>query len=121
MKQGDKVICVSENFPRWKTTDEDKTGIGLQPKIHPTKGEVLTVDEVLGEFLRFDIYDTDSYNWWKSNRFRKLNLQELMEREETTEELYQGLIDELNNQTLIPGENLKTNDTIKRIKNSSRL
>jgi hypothetical protein len=96
MKQGDKVICISENFPQWKTTDEDKTGNGSQPKSHPTKGEVLTVDEVLGVFLRFDVYDTDSYNWWMCNRFRKLDLQELMEQEKETADLYQRLINELN-------------------------
>lgn len=71
MNEGNQVICVSESFPEWKTTSEDKSRIGTIPNLHPTKGEILTVDEVLGEFLRFDKYDTDeSVNWWHQSRFR---------------------------------------------------
>ena len=97
MKQGDKVVCISEDFPQWKTTDEDKTKNGTQPNNHPRKGEVLIVDEVLGVFIRFDKYDNDFHNWWMSDRFRKMDLQELMNGEEKTADLYQKLIDELNN------------------------
>lgn len=73
MKEGDEVICISEAFPEWKTTDEDKSRIGTVPANHPKKGEILTIDEVLGEFIRFDKYDIPgSYNWWHHSRFRKI-------------------------------------------------
>lgn len=79
MKEGDKVICISENFPIWKTTNEDKSIIGTHPNNHPKKGEELFVDEVLGDFLRFDKYDTEEeFAWWKSDRFKKVsNVMEL--------------------------------------------
>jgi hypothetical protein len=97
MKEGDKVICISEKLPQWKTTGEDKGDIGTNPGSHPKINEILTVDEILGDFLRFDRYDTDSYNWWKSDRFRKLSLQELMEEEENTINVYEDLINDLKN------------------------
>lgn len=65
-KQGDIVVCISENFPLI-----EKYGVtGEEAKFTPQKGETLKVDEVLGEFIRFDKYDTEeSYNWWKFDRF----------------------------------------------------
>lgn len=73
MKEGDDVICISEAFPEWKTTDEDKSRIGTTPAHHPKKGEIITIDEVLGDFIRFDKYDIpESFNWWHHSRFRKV-------------------------------------------------
>ena len=42
----------------------------------PKEGDILTVDEVLGEYLRFDKYDGlggDGYNWWFHTSFRPLS------------------------------------------------
>lgn len=72
MKEGDEVICISEDFPVWKTTEEDKSIIGTKPNFHPQKGEILTIDETLGEFIKFDKYDNDHVNWWHHSRFRKV-------------------------------------------------
>ena len=69
MKEGDLVKCVSTNFLHWKTTNIDKSQIGSQADFHPRLGEQLIIDEILGEFIRFDCYDTDSYNWWHNSRF----------------------------------------------------
>ena len=85
MEEGTKVICISENFPLWKTTKEDKTEIGSHPINHPKKDEVLIVDEVLGDFLRFEAYDTvDEYKWWHKNRFRIVDDLDVIQ-EETSE------------------------------------
>lgn len=82
MEEGTKVICISENFPLWKTTKEDKTEIGSHPINHPKKDEVLIVDEVLGDFLRFEAYDTvDEYKWWHKNRFRIVDDLDVIQRE----------------------------------------
>lgn len=70
----DKVICISEDFP-W-LPQHGGTG---PAKAHPQKGEVLMIDETLGDFLRFDRYDTDeSFNWWHHTRFRRVTELDLM-------------------------------------------
>lgn len=71
--EGQKVVCISENFPVHATTLEDKSDIGKQAPTHPKKGETLIIDELLGYFLRFNKYDTDAFNWWHSTRFRPLD------------------------------------------------
>jgi len=71
--EGQKVVCISENFPVHATTLEDKSDIGKQAPVHPIKGETLIIDEMLGDFLRFDKYDTYSFNWWHSSRFRPID------------------------------------------------
>jgi len=64
--EGQKVICISEDFPLIKKYG----GTGKEAQATPKKDEVLVIDEILGEFLRFDIYDTEeSNNWWKDDRF----------------------------------------------------
>ena len=69
--EGQKVVCVSDNFPIISTTDADKTIIGTHPKNHPQIGETLVIDEMLGdEWLRFDKYDNESFNWWNYLKFR---------------------------------------------------
>lgn len=71
--EGQKVVCISESFPVHATTEEDKSKIGTQATIHPKKGETLTIDEMLGDFIRFDKYDTDAFNWWHCSRFRPID------------------------------------------------
>lgn len=64
--EGQRVICISEDFPLIK----EYGGSGNESKITPKKGESIEIDEILGEFLRFDKYDTEeSFNWWKHDRF----------------------------------------------------
>jgi hypothetical protein len=70
MIEGQSVICISEDFPLIKKYG----GTGEEATSHPKKGEILVIDEVLGDFLRFDKYDTEeSFNWWKSDRFVPIN------------------------------------------------
>ncbi len=72
---GEEVICVNINFPFIK----DYGGSG-EAKNKPKENEVLVVDETLGDFIRFDKYDTEgSFNWWHHNRFRTINLDEMEE------------------------------------------
>lgn len=70
-KEGDAVICINEHFPVFQTTEEDKSIIGTMPKTHPKIGEQLVIDEILGEFLRFDVYDGLNFNWWIHTHFKK--------------------------------------------------
>lgn len=76
-KKGVCVICINDNFPAWKTTDKDKSQIGKQPSLYPKRGEICVIDEILGEFIRFDEYDVDDPNdkefgfcWWKHTHFK---------------------------------------------------
>lgn len=80
---GQYVVCISENFPVVETTG-DKSQIGTQPLIHPKKGEICCVDEILGEYLRFDEYDCNDetnpnygWKWWKHTNFRRITEQEV--------------------------------------------
>jgi len=67
MKEGDQVICIDHNFPHIK-----EFGGTDKKQITPKTGDVLTVDETLGEFLRFDLFDSEeTYNWWHKSRFIK--------------------------------------------------
>lgn len=77
--EGQEVMCISEDFPCIIATGEDKSGMGAIPPHHPKKWEKLCIDEILGEYLRFEKYDIPtSYNWWKHTRFKAI--------EEMTEE-----------------------------------
>lgn len=67
--EGQKVVCIDDNFPLWKTTEEDKSGIGKLAPIHPKKGEILIIDEILGEFLNFRQYNLPLLNQWFHERF----------------------------------------------------
>lgn len=70
MKEGDLVKCISTNFPLWKTTNVDKSEIDSQANFHPKLNQKLFIDEVLGDFIRFDVYDNeDGFNWWHKSRF----------------------------------------------------
>lgn len=70
--EGQEVVCVSEAFPCIIATGEDKTCVGKQAPAHPHLGEEIIIDEILGDFLRFDKYDTnESFMWWHHTRFRR--------------------------------------------------
>lgn len=69
--EGQEVICVSEDFPCFLATGEDKSPVGKQAPVHPKLGETIAIDEILGDYLRFIKYDTDeSFMWWHHSRFR---------------------------------------------------
>lgn len=79
--EGQEVICISENFP----VIEKYGGIG-DTASKPKKYEALVIDEILGEFLRFEKYDTEqSVNWWKHDRFAPIQEKEIS-IEETIQE-----------------------------------
>lgn len=86
MSDGQKVICISEDFPLIEKYSTE----GSKPtSIHPKKGEVLTVDEVLGAFLRFDKYDTPNQcNWWHHTRFAPIDENKI---DESVSELLQNI------------------------------
>ena len=68
---GQKVVCINSVFPVKATTDIDKSIIGMHPLIYPIEGEILVIDEMLGdEWVRFDKYDNESFNWWHESRFK---------------------------------------------------
>ena len=76
-KSGDTVICINDRFSMVVTT-ADKSLIGTLPPIHPAIGESLVIDEILGEFIRFDRYDCKDtslpdygWRWWKHTHFKK--------------------------------------------------
>jgi hypothetical protein len=85
---GQKVVCISENFPIEITTDEDKSRLGEQAYAHPVIGEQLIIDEILGGFIRFDKFDSDNplhpnygFNWWHYTRFSPIKKMENRELE----------------------------------------
>jgi len=68
-----EVICINANFPCVITTEEDKSCIGKIPPTHPKKWEQLSIDEILGEYLRFGKYDNESFMWWMHTHFKPLD------------------------------------------------
>lgn len=67
--EGQKVVCISDHFPHLPQYGGTPENTADKPK----KGEILVIDEILGDFLRFDKYDTEqSFNWWMHNRFAPL-------------------------------------------------
>lgn len=72
---GQSVVCINDYFPMVITT-ADKERIGTLPTVHPKRNELLVIDEILGEYLRFNKYDCDDVNlpdygwrWWKHTHF----------------------------------------------------
>lgn len=49
---GQTVVCINDQFHLSISTG-DKRWIGTRAIDHPALNEVLTIDEILGEFLRF--------------------------------------------------------------------
>lgn len=102
-KVGQLVICINENFPVVATTLEDKSIIGTITKNHPKEGEQLEIDEILGEFLRFSMYDEETcYNWWMHTHFKIL--EDLTDEEHTEYVVHKNvkLFNELRKQNQLP-------------------
>lgn len=68
--EGDRVICISDRFPIIPKYSGDST---IETERKPTIGDVLIIDEILGDFVRFDQYDSDSFNWWYWDRFARID------------------------------------------------
>lgn len=69
-----KVVCINDNFPRLQKYGGSERDAPNKPKL----GEVLTIDEILGDFFRFDKYDCeDSFNWWYAKNFAPINEEEI--------------------------------------------
>lgn len=81
--EGQRVVCISESFLVAITTETNRSIIGTHPNTHPVEGEVLTIDEILGLYLRFDKYDNEAYNWWHHTRFAPVN--EMLQDEQIEE------------------------------------
>lgn len=80
--EGQEVVCISEAFPVLPYSDYGREHTGQQPNYHPRKGEVLNIDEILGDFLRFAKYDTrESYNWWCWDRFAPVEAETVRQEE----------------------------------------
>ena len=69
------VIVINDTFPITATTSP-KVEVGKLATVHPKKGDVLCVDEILGEYLRFGEYDCNDqsdpeygWRWWKHTCF----------------------------------------------------
>lgn len=62
--EGQTVVCINDSFIQ---------GNGRESSNHPHRNEVLVVDEVMGEFVRFEKYDigTDEKLWqyWEHKNF----------------------------------------------------
>lgn len=78
-KERQKVVCISDDFPAVHTTG-DKYEIGKMPNTHPIVGCTYIIDEILGDFIRFNEFDCDDpnspeygYKWWHHSRFEPYN------------------------------------------------
>lgn len=87
-KAGQEVVCIKDSFPCLVTTG-DKSQIGSMPDRHPVKGEHLVIDEILGEYLRFEKYDEPDqsridygWHWWKHTQFAAVQDDDEQETEE---------------------------------------
>ncbi len=79
---GAMVVCVSTNFPVVKKFSSTNVGAKECPKLH----EHLMIDEILGDYLRFDKYDEHGMcNWWKYDRFIPLSSEQLAENKKEGE------------------------------------
>ena len=76
MNIGQKVACINDNFP----AIEKYGGLLNNAKEKPKIREVLITDDVLGEFLRFEKYDTaESHNWWIAKNFAPIDDEKIEE------------------------------------------
>lgn len=74
MKEQDTVICINDDFPFINKYGGNEKEASIKPK----KGDILIIDEILGDFLRFDLFDThEQFNWWHKSRFRKIDEEEI--------------------------------------------
>ena len=70
LQEGKKVICLSDDFARvWETS-----GSNYELTRKPKTGEVLTIYEIQGDFLRFRKYDKGNCcNWWHYSKFAPID------------------------------------------------
>ena len=87
-KVGQSVVCINDYFPQAITTGEDKSRIGIVPQSRPSKGVVYQIDEILGEFIRFDCMDMSDvedpdygWRWWKHTHFAAIDNSLLLDSE----------------------------------------
>ena len=74
MNIGQKVVCINGEFPSIKKYG----GLPNNAKTKPVLREVIIIDDVLGEFLRFEKYDTaESRNWWIDKNFAPIDDEKL--------------------------------------------
>lgn len=67
-KAGDNVKCINDNFPYQHQHGGDPSLCKDQPKLN----ELLEVEDVLGEYLMFEKYNSPiSNNFWHESRFEK--------------------------------------------------
>ncbi len=82
MRKGTLVECINENFPC--VISKDKNHIGQSSDFQPWLGGVFEVDDVLGEFINIEMFNTpDEIKWWLSSHFRKLTGDEVIEYKES--------------------------------------
>jgi len=78
MKPGSLVICIDEDFPCIISGNLDL--IGEAPLCHPWINGIFEVEDVLGEFITIDMFNSpEGINWWLSEHFRELNGDEIIE------------------------------------------
>lgn len=94
-KVGQYAKCINDNFPEIITTNEDKSNLGKQPSKYPKLGKYYVVDEILGEFIRFDEFDCSDensidygYKWWFHTHFQALTDEEFENEYKKIEYLY---------------------------------
>lgn len=60
-------MCINDSFPHVK----QHGGVEDLELIKPKIGDKVYIDEMLGDYLRFDAFDTEkSTNWWHYSRFK---------------------------------------------------
>lgn len=84
MKSGTLVICINENFPC--VISKDKNHIGQSSDFQPWLKGIFEVDDVLGEFINIEMFNTpEEIKWWISSHFRKLTGDEVIEYQKPNE------------------------------------
>lgn len=82
-QEGEKVVCISDDFPKQYTTNADKSDIGVQADLHPVKSEVLVISEILGNYLNFVKYNSpDNIRWFHYKKFAPLDSDFFSEKSE---------------------------------------
>ena len=88
MNKGTLVICINENFPC--IISNDKNDIGKISEFQPWLGGIFEVDDVLGDFINIEMFNTqEEIKWWILNHFRKLNGDEVIEYQKSCDKYKQ--------------------------------
>ena len=77
MNINQKVVCINDDFPpikKYEDLSHPSSGIFNSAGNKPKLREVIIIDDVLGDFLRFEKYDTvESFNWWIADNFAPID------------------------------------------------